>query len=63
MKFDFDWPSGFLSAVFKLWMLCFQRISFQIIERSQQLSLCRVAALKSLPVYRYCVVIFTFSGP
>ena len=26
------------SAVFKLWVLYFQRISFQIIKRSQQLS-------------------------
>ena len=43
-------------------MLYFQRISFQIILRSDQLSLCRVAALKLLPVHRYSVVIFTFSG-
>ena len=27
------------------------------------LSLCRVVALKSLPVYRYGVAIFTFFGP
>ena len=48
------------SAIFKLWMLCFQRISFQIMSNSQQLSLCHVAALKSLPVHRYSVVICTF---
>ena len=29
---------------------------------ARQLSLCRVAALKSLPVRRYSIVIFTFSG-
>ena len=51
------------SAVFKLWMLYFQRISFQIIYRSQQLSLCSVAALEHLRVHRYSVVIFKFSGP
>ena len=31
--------------------------------RSQQLSLCRVAALKSFPVHRYSFAIFTCSGP
>ena len=51
------------STVVKLWLLYFQKISFQIIKRSQQLSLCRVVALKSLPVHRYSVVIVTFSGP
>ena len=63
------------SAVFKLWMLYFRKISFQIIKRSQQLSLYRVAALKRLPVHCYIVIIFfylfifhlfiifTFSGP
>ena len=40
-----------------------QRISFQIIQDSQQLSLCRVAALERLPSLRYSVVIFTFAGP
>ena len=37
--------------------------SVQIIKRSQQLSLCRMAAVKRLPVHRYSVVIFTFSDP
>ena len=50
---------------------CFQTLDavfpkdpfLQIIKRPQQLSLCRVAALKSIPIHRYSVVIFTFSGP
>ena len=46
------------SAVYKLWVLYFQRISFQIVWRSQELSLCNVAALKSISVHRYSVVIF-----
>ena len=50
------------SAIFKLWRLYFQKITFQIIERSQQLSLNRVVALKSRPVHRYSIVMFTLSG-
>ena len=48
------------SAIFKLWMLCSQRMSFQIIQNSQQLSLCCVAALKGLPVHRYSVIFYIF---
>ena len=51
--------SNRVSAVFKRWMLHFQRISFQII--SQQLSLCRVEALKSIPVHLYSAVVSIFS--
>ena len=36
---------------------------FQIIQRSQQLSLCRVELVKLLPVYQYSVDIFSYSGP
>ena len=36
---------------------------FQIIQRSQQLSLCRVMLEKLLPVHRYSVDIFSYSGP
>ena len=48
------------SAVFTL-LLYIRRISFQIIYRSQQLSLCHATALKGFPIHRYSVVIFTFS--
>ena len=56
---------SFFAAIknYGLLKLYFQRISFQIIQRSKQLSLCSVAALKCLPVHRYSVVIYTFSGP
>ena len=43
-------PNKIEPAVFKLWMLYFQRISFQIIYRIQQLSLCSVVALKSVVI-------------
>ena len=39
----------------------FPNVPFQIII-SQHLSLFRVATLQSLPVHRYSVVMFTFSG-
>ena len=44
---DLNWLGGLLRRV----------------GRSQQLSLCRVAAVKRLPVHRYSVIIFIFSGP
>lgn len=36
---------------------------FQIIQRFQQFSLCRVASLKGLPVHRYSAVIFNIFCP
>ena len=41
---------------------CISKGSLSDYLASRQLSLCRVAALKSLSVHRYSVVIFTFSG-
>ena len=35
----------------------------QIIKRSQQLTLCRMELLKLLPLHRYRVDIFSYSGP
>ena len=51
------------SAVFIFGCFISKGSPYQIIQRSQLLSLCRVAVLKSLPVHRFRVVIFTFSGP
>ena len=42
--------------------LCHVHSPFQIIYRYQQLSSCRVAAVKCFPVHRYSVATFTFSG-
>ena len=36
---------------------------FEIIQRSQKLSLCRVELVKLLPVHRYSVDMFSYSGP
>ena len=48
------------SAVFKMWIQYFQKISFEIILRSQQLSwLCRIAVFL-MPEHQYCVVIFIY---
>ena len=37
-------------------------VTFQIIKRLQQLSLCLVELVKLSPVYRYSVDILTYSG-
>ena len=51
------------SAVFKLWMLYFQRIfSTEYLDTTTAVVvLC--GGPKKLPVHRYSVVIFIFSGP
>ena len=36
---------------------------FEISQRSQKLSLCRVELVKLLPVHRYSVDMFSYSGP
>ena len=54
------------SAVFKIWMLYFQRIPLSDYlngDHKRALSLCSVAAIKNLPVHQYSIVIFTFPGP
>ena len=43
------------SAVFIFWVLYFYETPYQIMYESQLPSLCRVAALKSLPAHRFSV--------
>ena len=50
------------SAVFKLWILHFQMIYFYIIQIIKAVVL-SCGGPKSLPVHRYYVIMFTFSGP
>ena len=50
------------SAVFKLYMLYFQRILFTD-NLETTIAVARLTALKRLPVHRYVVVILTFSVP
>ena len=52
-----------LSLLFSnFWCCTSKRTSFHIFQRSQQLSLCCVAAIKRIPIHWYGVVMFTFYG-